>query len=136
VAGIFNSAIFNNAVFNTGAVTPVPTGGHFGFDEKKRKKRFKEELAAEATRREALQAALFGVPESQQEAVAQEVFGVPVVEDWTPYVDTAVRFDAVLASLKQVAETMRQIEWAAAERKRILKEDDDDIEALIRFGAI
>lgn len=131
MAGIFNSAIFNNAIFNVGDVTPSVRGGHFGFDEKKRGKRLKDELEAERERRETLKALLFGIPEAEQPVVAEQVFGVREVDDWTPFVDTRPAYEAALSQLKALAESIRQAEVA----KR-MREDDEDIEALIRLGAI
>lgn len=55
-----------------GATTPAPAnrGGHFGFDEKHRKKRFDKEFDDEAARKEALRIAFYGLPVVERELVS------------------------------------------------------------------
>ena len=57
----------------TSAVPPPPSdiilGGHFGFDEKKRDKKWAQEQKLEAQRKRKLQEALFGLPPEVREEI-------------------------------------------------------------------
>ena len=100
--GAFDSAgAFDPAAWDFGSpVIPVLTGGHFGFDEKKRKRRFDEELGAEQARKLALQKAFGLLPEPVQEQVAAEVAQTTEKIDWTPIAVDPARYAYAIARIE------------------------------------
>lgn len=64
----FGSEFFAGGFFEAPVAQPL-RGGHFGFDEKHRDKRWKKEQEEEDARRERLHTALYGLPPAERELV-------------------------------------------------------------------
>lgn len=89
-----------------GTVPQVMRGGHFGFDEKKRKKRFDEEREQAEERRNLLVKAFNGLPEQVKPEAVEAIAGdVPQV-NWTYYAEQIERFQFAMAQIV-IAKAMR-----------------------------
>ncbi len=128
MSGIFNASIFNNAVFNTGnEVVPVALGGHYGGDDRKRRKR---ERDAEESRR-AIIANLFAnkaeLPAEEREEVAeiQAEYAKPQAKNIA-----RVDYKSLLADVEAVRVLLSI--HAAAVRAEAEEDDEDAIMALMQ----
>ena len=106
----------------SGARPSVPIGGHFGFDEHKRKKRFDEEREDEERRKKVLREALFGLPPEQRE----EVTAQPEVAIERS-AQTEVDYSRMLARIQSIQDRIDEIE-------RQDEEDLREVTELIRAG--
>jgi len=105
----------------TSAVPPPPPsdiflGGHFGFDEKKRDKKWAQEQKLESQRKKKLQEALFGLPPE----VREEITSAP-----EQTIEIAVRKQIDYDSLMQKVKTL--------ENKVRLKRDEEDIAMILEM---
>lgn len=83
-------------------------GGHFGFDEKK-KRRFEKDYEDEQERRKALQKAFGLLPEEEKVEVAAALTGEPEpVIDWAPFVIDHQKFLAALLKIEQAVKFARE----------------------------
>ena len=101
--------------------TPAPPaeillGGHFGFDEKKRKKQWDEEKQSEEKRALKLREALFGLPPAERE----EITSAP-----TQAIEIAARDPIDYAAMM---EKVRQLEFRIR-----LQRDDEEIAQLLEM---
>jgi len=111
-----------DATLDYSAGVPVPTGGHFAFDEKKRGKRWKKEKEERDQRREVLVAAFQGLPAEVKPVAVEAITGTPAVTiDWAPIVADLERFHAALMQMA-IAKAARQ--------------DEDDIAELFEIGVL
>jgi hypothetical protein len=110
-----------------GMLTPpaaVVTGGHFGFDERKRKKRFDEEREDEERRKKVLREALFGLPpEEREEVTAQPEVAIERAAQ------TEVDYSRMLTQIQAIQDRIDEIE-------RQDEEDLREVTELIRAGLI
>jgi len=78
-------------------IIDIPLGGHFGFDEKGRKKKWDEELSLEAQRKEKLKEALFGLPpEAREEITSAPTQTINVASQ------TVIDYDALMLKIKEI----------------------------------
>jgi len=89
-----------------GNAQQIMRGGHFGFDEKKRKKRFDEEREQAEERKRLLVKAFNGLPEQAKPEAVEAIAGdVPQV-DWTHYAEQIELFKFAMAQIV-IAKAMR-----------------------------
>ena len=78
-------------------ITEAVIGGHFGFDEKGRKKKWDEELSLEAQRKEKLKEALFGLPpKAREEITSAPIQTIDVASQ------TVIDYDALMLKIKEI----------------------------------
>ena len=83
-------------------VTAALTGGHFGFDEKKRRKRWEKELESEQGRLKVLREAFYGLPEPAREEAAEAIFDAPAPPKGQPWRPIAVDYARTYAALQEI----------------------------------
>lgn len=97
-------------------ITETVIGGHFGFDEKGRKKKWDEELSLEAQRKEKLKEALFGLPpESREEITSAPTQTIDVASQ------TVIDYDALMLKIKEI------------DRKVKFQQDEQDIAMILEL---
>lgn len=110
----FSSAAFSTSAFSVNAFDfyiPPPAilqGGHFGFDEKKRRKRWDSDLSEERRRKEQLQTAFYGLPEAEQEVAAEAIFGEAAEPEWAPVAMDTRRFMRALDIIEKLIDSEMQ----------------------------
>jgi hypothetical protein len=116
-AGAFSTAAFSTNAFAFDTVaSEFPLGGHFGFDEKKRKKQWDEEKQGEEKRALKLREALFGLPPAERE----EITSAPIQA-----IEIAARDPIDYAVLM---EKVRQLEFRIR-----LRRDEEEIAQLLEM---
>ena len=128
------SARFDNSnTFYTHTVSqPVDvqlTGGHFGFDEKKRGKRWKKERELEEKRRSILREALYGLPVEAREQITVQP-EVAIAEAAVSVVDYRV----LLAEIEALAKSINEL--GIHRRDEQDNYDIAEITELIAMGAL
>ena len=112
----------NDASLTYKAGAARPLGGHFGFDEKKRNKRWKEDLDAERERRETLIAAFNGLPDRAKPEAVEAISGAESISiNWQPIAVDVESFHAAIMKMA-IIKAMRQ--------------DEDDVLDLIEMGVL
>ena len=118
----FSASAFSTAAFSTNAfafdtvASEFPLGGHFGFDEKKRKKQWDEEKQGKEKRALKLREALFGLPPAERE----ELTSAPIQT-----IEVAARDPIDYAVLM---EKVRQLEFRIR-----LRRDEEEIAQLLEM---
>ena len=118
----FSASAFSTAAFSTNAfafdtvASEFPLGGHFGFDEKKRKKQWDEEKQGEEKRALKLREALFGLPPAEREEITSAPIQAIEVAARDP-IDYAVMMEKV-----------RQLEFRIR-----LRRDEEEIAQLLEM---
>lgn len=116
-AGAFSTSAFSTNAFAFDTVaSEFPLGGHFGFDEKKRKKQWDEEKQGEEKRALKLREALFGLPPAERE----EITSAPIQA-----IEIAARDPIDYAVLM---EKVRQLEFRIR-----LRRDEEEIAQLLEM---
>ena len=116
-AGAFSTAAFSTNAFAFDTVAPeFPLGGHFGFDEKKRKKQWDEEKQGEEKRALKLREALFGLPPAEREKITSAPIQAIEIAARDP-IDYAV-----------LMEKVRQLEFRIR-----LRRDEEEIAQLLEM---
>ncbi len=125
----FSTSGFSVTAFDFGATPPAPDvlhGGHFGFDEKTRRKRWDSELSAEEERKRILREAFYGLPvEVREEITAQPEQAIDVAAE------TVLDYTKML---RQIEELARRINQYGVDK--LDQQDDDDMLELIAMGVL
>ncbi len=125
----FSTSGFSVTAFDFGATPPAPDvlhGGHFGFDEKTRRKRWDSELSAEEERKRILHEAFYGLPVE----VREEITAQPEVAIEQAAV-SAVDYQAMLGEIQALARRVAELGI-----QQLNDQDDEDIVEIIAMGAI
>lgn len=86
----------------------VLRGGHFGFDDKKRAKRIKDEVDAERRRKEIIAAAFAKLTEPEKKVAAAGIVGrAQTSVNWEPIVIDVARYKKALKVIESTLEIMR-----------------------------
>ena len=120
----FSTSGFSVTAFDFGSTPPAPpviTGGHFGFDEQKRGKRWKKERELEEERRSILRDALYGLPVEAREQITVQP-EVAIAEAAVSVVD----YRAMLAEIEALARRINEMGI-----HRLDEQDEDDIVEII-----